>query len=575
MGDNKNIIMAVGLSIAIMLGFQYFYEKPRQEEIIKKIESEKKSNKKEKVEEKEVKKQISFEILDRKDAIKKNNRVLINSKRLVGSINLKTGSIDDVSLKDYKKSVDKSDSEIVTLLNPKYSKDEYSINICPIEGVKIEEWNVLRQIVDSKKGTHDIFLQSKTNNDIIINRHIRIDENFLFTTTDTVKNNSSSEFSYTPCAEIKRVGTPEIGGYYILHEGLIGYLNKSLEELDYEKIEEKKEVTQNTKGGWIGITDKYWLVSLIPNQTEEVKTWFRADTSGVKKIYTTGYKHIKKTLSPGESAKTVYHSYAGAKELKLLDEYESILGFEHFDLAIDFGWFYFITKPFFFVLTWINSLLGNFGLAIIGLTLLTKLLLFPLANKSYRSMSRMKSFQPKIEDLKKRFGDDKVKLNQEMMSLYKKEKINPASGCLPMLIQAPVFFALYKVLFVSIEMRHSPFYGWIHDLSAPDPTTIFNLFGLIPWDPPSMLQIGLLPLIMGITMWAQQKLNPQPADPTQATMMLIMPVMFTYLFASFPAGLVVYWTANNILSMGQQYAIMKIEESRPEVIPAANSKKKR
>jgi YidC/Oxa1 family membrane protein insertase len=581
MSDNKNLIAAVGISIAIMAGFYYFYEKPRQEQILRDIEQKRAKEARGELlketsdikEKEDIKHDSLAPLLSLQEALKKDERVLVETKRIKGSINLTTGSFDDIVLKDYRQKPDAT-SENVVLLRPNASKDAYNVTITPVQGDAVNKWQVDRQKINPEKGTHDIFLTATTTAGLDVKRHIRIDENFLLTTTDTVKNITEKAVTIASYAEVRRVGTPETGGYYILHEGLLGYIGKSLKEFDYDKIQEKKEVSENTTGGWLGMTDKYWLVALIPDQKREAKTYFKADTSNIKPIYITGYSYGSQVLEPGQSTKSLYHTYAGAKELKLLDEYETLLGFEHFDLAIDFGWFYFITKPFFFILTWLNSLLGNFGFAIIGLTLLAKVILFPLANKSYRSMSRMKSFQPKIEALKARFGEDKMRLNQEMMALYKKEKINPASGCLPMLIQAPVFFALYKVLFVSIEMRHAPFYGWIHDLSAPDPTSVFNLFGMIPWDPPSMLQIGAWPLVMGLTMWLQQKMNPQPTDPAQATMMLIMPVMFTYLFASFPAGLVIYWTVNNILSMAQQYAIMRIEANRP-ALPAANLKKKR
>ncbi len=393
-------------------------------------------------------------------------------------------------------------------------------------------------------------------------RTITVDDQYMFTVTDRVTNTKDVAVTLSSYGQVNRHETPEVGGFMILHEGPIGVLNGKLTELSYAKLKEKGTVEESTTGGWIGITDKYWLVALIPNQKTSVKSIFRGQTIEGIDQYQTETVGPALDLRPGETIESKHHLFAGAKILRLLDDYEAKLGFDKFDLAVDFGWFYFLTKPLFYVLEYLHKLLGNFGLAILALTVLFKLVFFPLANKSYRSMSHMKQVQPKIEGLKKRFGDDKLRMNQELMALYKKEKINPLAGCLPMLIQAPVFFCLYKVLFVSLEMRHAPFYGWIQDLSAPDPTTLFNLFGLFPWTPPSFLMIGAWPILMGLTMFLQQKLNPQPADPAQAKAFMIMPFFLTFLLASFPAGLVIYWAWNNVLSMGQQWAIMRLEEKR-------------
>ena len=373
-------------------------------------------------------------------------------------------------------------------------------------------------------------------------------------------NNGSEEIKLQPFGRVTRVGTPQTSGYYILHEGAIGVVEDRLKEFDYSKLTKEKEVIQASKGGWVGFTDKYWLVALVPDQNLSVQTRFSGTEAEMYRAEINNGEHI---LKPGTSLDYKQHLFSGAKVLRLLDAYEEKQGFKRFDLAVDFGWFYFVTKPLFYVLEFLHQLLGNLGVAILILTVFVKILFYPLANKSFNSMARMKIMQPQMEKIKQKYANDKMRMNQELMELYKREKINPMSGCLPMLIQAPIFFCLYKVFFVTIEMRHAPFFGWIHDLSAPDPTSFFNLFGLLPWDAPSFLVIGALPLLMGATMILQQRLNPQPVDATQAKIMLIMPLMFTYLFASFPAGLVIYWAWSNILSIAQQMLITHRASSAP------------
>ena len=395
---------------------------------------------------------------------------------------------------------------------------------------------------------------------LIFKRTYAIDENYMFTVTQAVENTTGKPVTLHPYALMSRHGTPEVTGFYILHEGLLGVFDETLQEVDYDDMQENNSVQNVTTGGWLGITDKYWLVALVPNQKTPSTTRFTYRNDAGLEKYQADFLGTPVTIAAGASGQSVSHLFTGAKEVTLLDNYETDLGVARFDLAIDFGWFYFLTKPIFYTLIFINEHVGNFGVAILLLTVLIKLLFFPLANKSYVSMSKMKKLQPEMIKLRERYGEDKTKLNQEMMALYKREKANPASGCLPMLVQIPVFFSLYKVLFVTIEMRHAPFFGWIQDLSAPDPTNLFNLFGLIPWDPttilPDAMWIGVWPLFMGITMFLQQKLNPQPADPVQAKIFLFLPIMFTFLLARFPAGLVIYWAWNNLLSIIQQKVIM-------------------
>ncbi|MCW8835684.1 MAG: membrane protein insertase YidC, partial [Rhodospirillales bacterium] len=388
-------------------------------------------------------------------------------------------------------------------------------------------------------------------------RTIALDENYMFTITDSVSNAGSDAVTLFPYGLVSRTGTPKTQGFYILHEGPLGVFDGTLSEIDYSDLQEDGKIEKKSVGGWAGITDKYWLAALVPDQKTENQSRFSHYRDNNTDKYQVDYIGGALTAGAGATITNTTHFFAGAKEVALLDSYAEEFGVERFDLAIDFGWFYFLTKPIFYMILFFSHYFGNFGVAILLLTVLIKLILFPLANKSYKAMSRMKKLQPEMKKLQERFGDDKTRMNQELMALYKKEKVNPVSGCLPILVQIPVFFALYKVLFVNIEMRHAPFFGWIQDLSAPDPTTVFNLLGLIPWDPPSFLMIGIWPLIMGVTMWLQQKLNPQPADPVQAKVMMFLPVLFTFLLATFPAGLVIYWAWNNTLSILQQWVIMR------------------
>jgi len=392
-------------------------------------------------------------------------------------------------------------------------------------------------------------------------RTIAVDDNYLFTIRDEVANKGASPVTLYPYALISRHGTPPTLGYYILHEGLIGVFGDKLQEQSYADIEKKKEVSFTSTNAWLGITDKYWATTLLPLPTAKIQGQFSAFQNGTKR-YQTYYNLDPQTVAPGATGSADTRLFAGAKEVSIVDGYNAQLGLNKFDLLIDWGWFYFITKPMFFTLDWIYRRVGNFGVAILILTVLIKILFFPLANKSYASMAKMKAVQPEMLAIRERFADDKMKQQQAMMELYKKEKVNPVAGCLPMLIQIPVFFSLYKVLFVTIDLRHAPFFGWIKDLSAPDPLTVFNLFGLIPWDPTVVpvigpfLHLGPWPLIMGVTMWLQMKLNPPPPDPAQKMIFDYMPIIFTFMLASFSAGLVIYWAWNNTLSVIQQSVIM-------------------
>jgi YidC/Oxa1 family membrane protein insertase len=393
-------------------------------------------------------------------------------------------------------------------------------------------------------------------------RTIAVDENYMFSIKDEVANKGAAPVTLYPYAIVSRHGTPQTLGYVVLHEGFIGVLNDKLQEETYADVEKKKSFVFTSANAWLGITDKYWAATLIPDPKAQISAKFAADQIGNLKTYQADFLAPAQTIAPGAVGTSGSHLFAGAKEVSIVDGYNERLGLNKFDKIIDWGYLYFITKPMFLSLDWVYHRVGNFGLAILIITVIIKIIFLPLANKSYASMAKMKAVQPEMTAIRERFADDKMKQQQAMMELYRKEKINPVAGCLPIVIQIPVFFALYKVLFVTIEMRHAPFFGWIKDLSAQDPTTVFNLFGLIPWDPTvvpvigSFLHLGAWPLIMGVTMWLQMKLNPAPPDPTQAMIFNYMPIIFTFMLANFSAGLVIYWAWNNSLSVAQQSFIM-------------------
>jgi YidC/Oxa1 family membrane protein insertase len=494
----------------------------------------------------------------REQAIAEQPRVRINTPRLHGSVALTGGRIDDLTLATYHETVDPKSPEVV-LLWPKATKDPYFAEfgwVAGTSGTKVPgpdtQWTASGGPLTPSQ---PLTLTWDNGAGLTFTRTIAIDENYMFTVRDAVRNGGSTPVNLLPYALISRTGTPQVGGYYILHEGMIGELGGSLREVKYSSIETGKPIDYNSTGGWLGFTDKYWLTALVPSQEDAVKARFtHVVESGVDR-YQSDYLGSQITVPGDGTAATSTRFFAGAKEVNLLDAYAAS-GIPHFDLAIDFGWFYFLTKPIFKTLQFFYELLGNFGLAILLLTLIIKLLFFPLANKSYAAMSKMKLLQPEMQKIRERFPDDKARQQQEIMAMYKKVGANPLAGCLPIVIQIPVFFSLYKVLFVTIEMRHAPFFGWIHDLSAPDPTSFANLFGLIPFTPPEFLMIGAWPLLMGVTMYLQQKLNPQPVDPVQARMFMLLPIVFTYMLSAFPAGLVIYWAWNNLLSIAQQWAIM-------------------
>ncbi len=492
-------------------------------------------------------------------------RVTLGNPLLEGSVALKGGRIDDIVLKTYRQTTDPN-SDPIRLLAPSGSADAYYAAhgwIGENKSVPLPGLDTLWKSSGRRLGPGaPLRLTWDNGQGLRFTRTIAVDENYMFTITQRVDNRGAKAVTLTPYGLINRTGTPKTTGFYILHEGPLGVFNEVLEELDYSDLVDAGQIDKASRGGWIGITDKYWLAALVPDQKAKMTARFRHWTSKDKSDkYQVEFVGVPLTIAPGGNAAAKSHFFAGAKKLNLLNQYTEKLGIALFDRAIDFGWLYFLTKPFFYVLDFFFKFLGNFGLAILAVTVIVKILFFPLANKSYRSMSEMKKLQPKVMEMKERFGDDKQKLSAETMALYKREKVNPAASCLPIIIQIPVFFALYKVLFISIEMRHAPFYGWIQDLSARDPTSIINLFGLLPFGVPAIIpdfiSIGIWPLIMGVSMFLQMKLNPTPPDPIQAKIFMLMPIFFTFIMAPFPAGLVIYWAWNNALSMTQQWIIMK------------------
>ncbi|MGA7487784.1 MAG: membrane protein insertase YidC, partial [Xanthobacteraceae bacterium] len=513
--------------------------------------------------------QVPGQAGSREAALNASPRVRIETPSLSGSIALKGARIDDLSLIKYRETVDPSSPPIVLLApsgspHPFYAEFGWS----PPSGVPVKlpgPDTVWRQEGSGALSVgRPVTLVYDNGEGLEFRRTIAVDENYLFTLKDEVTNKGAAPVTLYPYALISRHGTPHTLGYYILHEGLIGVFgDKGLQEETYANIEKQKTISFTATDVWLGITDKYWAATLLPDTNMRVDAKFSAGTIGNNvKTYQTDYLGPAQTIAPGATGAVDGRLFAGAKEVSIVDGYNERLGLNKFDRLIDWGWFYFITKPLFLAMDWIYHKVGNFGVAILIVTVIIKIFFFPLANKSYASMAKMKAVQPEMMAIRERYGDDKMKQQQAMMELYKKEKINPVAGCLPILIQIPVFFSLYKVLFVTIEMRHAPFFGWIRDLSAPDPTTVFNLFGLIPWDPSHLpligafLMLGAWPLIMGVTMWAQMKLNPPPPDPTQAMIFNYMPIIFTFMLASFPAGLVIYWAWNNTLSVLQQSFIM-------------------
>ncbi|WP_375306768.1 membrane protein insertase YidC [Bradyrhizobium sp. A11] len=603
MTDNRNTILAVILSGLVLIAWQYFYNVPQMEKQRAQQQTQA-----------ELQKGSTPQpsasatpggapatpgsapqpgaaqpstpavnqvqpVVARETAIAASPRVKIETPRIVGSISLKGGRIDDIALVQYRETVDPKSPPIV-LYSPSGTAEPYYAEFGWVAATGVTAKMPDAQTVWQQEGSGSltpstpVVLKWDNGDGLTFRRTIAVDDHYLFTVKDEVNNVGNAPVTLYPFALISRHGAPQVSGYYILHEGLIGYLgDEKLKEYAYKQVDEAKQVNfNNVTNGWLGITDKYWASALLPDTNARLQARFSSNPVGKVHTYQTDYLLDPVTVAIGGTATANARLFAGAKEAGVVGinfplaghgGYNKELGLNHFDLLIDWGWFHFLTKPMFLGLDFFFRFFGNFGISILLVTVIVKLLFFPLANKSYASMAKMKSVQPQLLALKERYPDDKVKQQQEMMEIYRKEKINPVAGCLPVLIQIPVFFALYKVLFVTIEMRHAPFYGWIKDLSAPDPTNLFNLFGLIPFDPTTIpvfghyLALGIWPIIMGITMWFQMKLNPTPPDPTQQIIFNWMPLIFTFMLAGFPAGLVIYWAWNNLLSVVQQSYIMR------------------
>ncbi len=585
MENNKNFILAIALSVAVLVGWQMFYMRPAAERARQQqaIEAQKTAGQPTGVESTAPKAPgdtsavstapvlAAFET--REAAIAATPRVQIDSPALIGSINLKGGRIDDVVLRNYTVTVDPNSPKVV-LLSPSGSPTPYYTFtgwLATDPGIAVPGDNTVWQQEGSGSLTasQPVVLRYDNGAGLIFHRTISVDDHYMFTITDAVENRTGQPVALQAYGQIARLNEPATSGYSVLHEGLIAGIGQGgVKEFTYEKavknyvpgpnpLKKRQGTAKETfadVGGWAGFTDQYWATVFIPQKTIEndIQLYGNED-----KQFFTNVIDKPITVAPGATSKVENRVFAGAKEVNLLRQYEDNLGIAHFHNLIDWGWFPFLTQPMFKLLDTFYKWVGNFGVAILLTTILVKLVFFPLANKSYASMSKMKALQPEMKKLQERYKDDAAKKQQALMELYKKEKVNPMAGCLPIFIQIPVFFSLYKVLLIAIEMRHAPFFGWIKDLSAPDPTSLFNLFGLIPWTPPAFLMIGILPLLMGVSMWVQMRLNPTPPDPVQQQVFTYMPVVFTFMLAHFPAGLVLYWTWNNILSFSQQALIMK------------------
>ena len=556
MDNQKNLLLAVVFSLVVLIGYDAFFNPKTQ--INDQQQTELQNND---VEIQKLDKDLPV-LNTKKIEIKsefKEKRIKFDSKRLQGSINLYGATFDELFLKDYFKTIEKKEN--IQILSSVKSEKPYFLRLgwastdrsISMPG-KDSLWRASKKSFNLNE---EINLTWTNDSGLEFKRNINIDDNFMISVEDEVINRSGKTIELTNFSYLRRKNYRPQNKFFILHEGPLGVFNDTLKEVSYDEIEEENEIVEITKNGWIGYTDHYWQVAIFPENDQPFKARFKNLKKDRNSIQIDFINDSIKSLPNNESLKIKSYIFAGAKEVPLIDEYIDTLKINKLDLSVDFGWFYFLTKPLFYALHFLSGLAGNFGIGIIILTICIRIVLFPLANKSFKSMNAMRILTPEIQRLRERYKDDKAKMNQEMFAMYKERKINPASGCLPILIQIPIFFALYKVLFVSIEMRHAPFFGWIKDLSAPDPTSMFNLFGLIPWDPPLFLTIGIWPLLMGLTMYLQQKINPPPPDPIQAKIFMMLPFIFTFLLATFPSGMVVYWTINNILSIAQQYVLLK------------------
>ncbi|WP_184395350.1 membrane protein insertase YidC [Rhizobium sp. BK650] len=573
MENNRNYFIAIALSVLIVLGWQFLYMNPRIETQRKAQEAQKAQQQTEQTQKPAASSQGAAQTngaaptgqaaatATREEALAKTPRVVIDTAALSGSVNLIGARLDDLRLKGYHETVDDS-SPIITLFSPAETKDGYFTELGYVGGDAIGTVpgpSTVWTAPDGAKLTEKTPVTLTYTNDrgITFARTISVDERYMFTVTDKIQNTGETPISLSSYGRVTRYNKPTTPSVYVLHEGFIGVIgDDGLIESKYTAVEKEAVTPAKSTGGWLGITDKYWAATVIPPQQTAYDARFSHFTDGQPR-YQADYKGDAFTIAPGQSVEIRNMVFAGAKEVPVIDGYETTYNIPRFDRLIDWGWFYFITKPMFKLMDFFFRYFGNFGVAILCTTIVVKALFFPLASKQYASMANMKRMQPKMEELKAKFGDDRMGLQQATMQLYKEEKINPIAGCWPVALQIPIFFSLYKVIYITIEMRHAPFFGWIKDLSAPDPTSIVNLFGLLPFEAPTLLHLGVWPLIMGITMFLQMRMNPTPPDPTQAMIFNWMPLVFMFMLASFPAGLVIYWAWNNTLSVIQQSVIMK------------------
>lgn len=580
MQDSRNMILAVVLSVIVLFGWQYFVAGPQMEQAA--LQAERAATLAAGDETADLplatstgdsvapatSSSLSFE--SREAAILgQPNRIRIDTIDLLGSINLVGARLDDLELKEYHETVDDT-SPIISLLTPSGAPNAYFVEQGWVNAGgsatvpdsktewQVESGNILNE-------NTPVTLVYDNGEGLIFRRTFEIDDHYLFTVTQTIENNGAGDVALFPYSRVARHGNPNVQNFFVLHEGPLGVLgDENLIETTYGDLEKDGQVDVQSTGGWLGFTDKYWATAIVPDPSATVNARFSHSRPGALDIYQTSFVEQNAVVTaPGATSTRLSYVFAGAKVESRIDAYEKEFGFDRFELLIDWGWFHFLTKPMFYVIRWLNSVLGNFGLAILAVTVGVKAIFFPLANRSYASMAAMRRVQPEMKAIQEQHKEDRAEQQKAMMELYKREKINPLSGCWPVLIQIPVFFSLYKVLFVTIEMRHAPFFGWIQDLAAQDPTNVFNLFGLLPYDPTVLpligpfLAIGIWPVLMGITMWVQMKLNPPPPDPTQAMIFSLMPILFTFMLGTFPAGLVIYWAWNNFLSVVQQWFIMK------------------
>ena len=557
MENQKNLFLAIIISMAIIFGFQLLVPQPERTPI-----TEEQTNS-ESLVDLSIQKSSTTVLAERNEVINETGRVNFDNSKIKGSINLNGGLIDDLILEEFRETLDPT-SDLIEFLNPLGSDNAYYLDtgwVSSDSTIELPDSSSIWSADKNSIGINDpVKLTWTSDQNITFEKIISLDEDYLFSVDQRVINNSGLSFDLYPYGLSKRQGIPEMQNFFILHEGPLSITDSVLKEYDYDDLKDDKKIKHPSIGGWIGMTDKYWQTAIIPNQNEPVQQTYSYSFVDNVDNFQTDIVGQKIAVSNNASISHNFMIFAGPKIVKVIDKYMEEYGVQEFDRSVDFGWFYFLTKPIFHTLEFIFGYVGNFGWSIILFTILMRICFFPLAQQSFKSMAKMKKLAPEMQRLKEQYGDDRAGMQKEMMALYKKEKANPIAGCLPILLQIPVFFALYKVLFVTIEMRHAPFIGWIHDLSAPDPAGILVLFGFVDWNVPGILQIlnvGIWPILMGISMYIQFKLNPAPVDKMQAKIFGLLPIVFTFILGGFAAGLVIYWTTNNVLSMAQQYIIQR------------------